>query len=169
MFAIIKRYLVGHLLVSGMPEHREAGFMLLQELAPYQVGRVVDLMKQTLGKAPRSARTAVRRYLQNREKNPVFFDRAALRNRKAMKHLYATLHIRPDMRADQILFKETPPEGSLAFVVKQLAGAATPLEQAEIIVTYNLPYTIAVGRDTGTYPGGSGSAGPCDVASGNDQ
>ena len=73
-------------------------------------------MKQRRGKVPRCARTAVRRYLREREQHPQYFDRAALRARKAMKHLYASLHIPPGPRADAVLFKELPPADSLGFV-----------------------------------------------------
>ncbi|AKG22247.1 VWA domain-containing protein [Calothrix sp. 336/3] len=136
---------LGNLLTSNVIPHRDAGFVMLQEFPPYQVARIVDFMKQQQGKVPRSARTAVRRYLEAREKNPQFFDRAAVRARKAMKHLYATLHIKPNSRADAILFKEAPPADSLAFMLKQLAKAQTPAEQAALIVEHNIPYTIAVG------------------------
>ena len=107
---------VAHLLTSNLTEHRDAGFVMLQEFPPYEVARVVDFMKQQQNKLPRSARTAVRRYLKARESNPALFDRAALRGRKAMKHLYASLHIKPNERANAILFRDTPPEGSLANV-----------------------------------------------------
>ncbi len=140
-----KEVFLGNLLTSELAEHREAGFMLLQDLPPYQVSRVVDFMKQLRGKLPRSARTAVRRYLRRRESDPVFFDRAALRGRKALKHLYASLHIKPSPRADAILFKEDPPTDSLAHGVKLLAQAETSLQQAELIVTHRIPYPIAVG------------------------
>jgi len=140
-----KEVFVGNLLTSQLTEHREAGFMLLQTFPPYQVARIVDFMKQQQQKVPRSARTAVRRYLQKREKQPQFFDRAALRGRKSMKHLYATLHIKPSERANAILFKDAPPEDSLAFALKQLAKAATPTEQARQIVAHKIPYTIAIG------------------------
>lgn len=140
-----KEVFLGYLLTSGLNEHRDAGFVMLQEFPPYQVARVVDFMKQHRGKLPRSARTAVRRYLKEREKNHQFFDRAALRGRKAMKHLYASLHIRPSDRADAVLFKDTPPEGSLAFTLKQLAKAATSTQQAQLIVEHNIPYTVAIG------------------------
>lgn len=140
-----KEVFVGHLLTSSLVEHREAGFILLQELPPYQVARVIDYMKQQRGKVPRSARTAVRRYLAKREQNPNLFDRAALRGRKAMKHLYATLHIKPGERADAILFKNEPPEGSLAKVLKQITQARSPAEQARLIVEFNIPFAIAVG------------------------
>ena len=140
-----KEVFVGHLLTSELPEHRDAGFVLLQEFPPYEVARVIDFMKERCGKVPRSARTAVTRYLREREKNPVFFDRAALRARKAMKHLYATLHIKPGPRAEAVLFKDTPPEDSVAYALKQIAKADTPADQARLIVEHQVPYTVAVG------------------------
>ena len=100
-----KEVFIGNLLTSDLSAHRDAGFVLLQVLPPYQVARVVDFMKRHKGKVPRSARTAVRQYLRKREADPVFFDRAALRGRKAMKRLYAGLHLKPAARADAILFK----------------------------------------------------------------
>jgi hypothetical protein len=140
-----KEVFVAHLLTSDLVEHRDAGFVMLQEFPPYQVARVVDFMKQHRNKLPRSARTAVQRYLKVRESNPALFDRAALRGRKAMKHLYASLHIKPDERANAILFRDQPPVGSLADVLKQLAKAQSATEQARLIVEFKLPYAIAIG------------------------
>ena len=140
-----KEVFVAHLLASDLTEHRDAGFVMLQEFPPYQVARVVDFMKQHCNKLPRSARTAVQRYLKVRESNPALFDRAALRGRKAMKHLYASLHIKPNERANAILFRDQPPVGSLAEVLKQLAKAESAAEQSRLIVEFKLPYTIAIG------------------------
>jgi hypothetical protein len=140
-----KEVFIAHLLTSNLTEHRDAGFVMLQEFPPYQVARVVDFMKQQRNKMPRSARTAVQRYLKTRESNAALFDRAALRGRKAMKHLYASLHIKPSERANAILFRDTPPEGSLANVLKKLAKAENAAEQARLIVEFNLPYAIAIG------------------------
>lgn len=140
-----KEVFIGNLLSSTVPGHRGAGFVMLQQLPPYQVARVVDFVKQQRGGLPRSTRTAVARYLREREANPVFFDRAALRARKSMKHLYASLHIKPDTRADAVLFKDAPPVGSLAHALKQLAKARDATAQAELIVEHNVPFTIAVG------------------------
>jgi hypothetical protein len=33
-----------HLLANDLTEHRDAGFVMLQEFPPYQVARVVDFM-----------------------------------------------------------------------------------------------------------------------------
>lgn len=140
-----KEVFIAHLLTSDLSAHREAGFMMLQEFPPYQVARIVDFMKQHRNKLPRSARTAVQRYLKVRENNPALFDRAALRGRKAMKHLYASLHIKPGERANAILFRDAAPVGSLANVLKQLAKTTSAAEQARLIVEFKLPYTIAIG------------------------
>ncbi|MEL6611727.1 MAG: hypothetical protein AAFQ53_06505 [Bacteroidota bacterium] len=140
-----KEVFTAMLLTSGRADHREAGFMLLQDLPPYQVARVVDFMKRHRGKVPRSARTAVVRYLRHREASDARFDRAALRQRKAMKTLYAGLHIRPSERADRILFKNDPPADSVAFQVKALANARTSDEQARRVAEYRIPYPVAVG------------------------
>jgi hypothetical protein len=140
-----KEVFVGNLLTSNITEHRDAGFVLLQEFPPYQVARIVDFLKVYRGKLPRSTRTAVRRYLKKREQNTVFFDRAALRARAAMKHLYASLHIKPSQRADAVLFKDNPPDDSLAYALKLVSFADSPLEQAQLIVEYNIPYAIAIG------------------------
>ncbi|MEW6734852.1 MAG: vWA domain-containing protein [Acidobacteriota bacterium] len=140
-----KEVFIANLLASTIAAHREAGFMLLQDFPPYQVSRIIDFMKRQLGKLPRSTRTAVTRYLRTREQNALFFDRAALRARKAIKHLYASLHIKPNERADAVLFKNSPPPDSLAFMLKRLAKATKPAEQAELIVEGKIPYTIAIG------------------------
>lgn len=136
---------VGSLLASDLPTHREAGFVILQSLPPYQVARVISFMKAHLKRVPRSTKTAVTTFLRTREQNERLFDRAALRAKKAMKSLYAGLHIRPDERADLVLFKNCPPEGSLAAVVKQIAAATVPGEQARVIAKHKIPYTIAIG------------------------
>lgn len=140
-----KEVFTGNLLASTVAGHRGAGFVLLQNLPPYQVARVVDFVKRARGTLPRSARTAVVRYLREREENARHFDGAALRARKSMKHLYAGLHIKPSLRADAILFKDAPPADSLAYALKRLAQAETGAAQAELIVEHKIPYTVAVG------------------------
>jgi hypothetical protein len=140
-----KEVFIAYLLISELSEHREAGFMLLQELPPYQVARIVSFMKTHLNRLPRSTRTAVIQYLRTREQKPPFFDRTALRQRKALKQLYAGLHIKPDPRADNILFKGEFPSDSILSALKQLAKCQNPDEQAQLIETHKIPYTVAVG------------------------
>ena len=103
---------LAYLLTSELSEHREAGFVLLQNLPPYPVARVVECMKRHCRRLPRSARTAVVEYLREREAVPARFDRAALRARKAMKSLYAGLHIRPSARANAVLFAKSLPRAA---------------------------------------------------------
>lgn len=135
---------IAHLLTSEHNEHRDAGFALLQELAPYEVERVRKYMKEKLGKFPRSARTAVKFYLKTRERDSVWFDSAAIRSKKVLRGLYASLHISPGERANSILFQDNPPGGSLSHAVKLLSKSA-PEEQAEIIYNCKIPFPIAVG------------------------
>jgi hypothetical protein len=136
---------IANLLASKQPDHREAGFVLLQKMPPYQVARVVSFMKLHFGKVPRSTRTAVVQYLRKREANDQHFDTAAVRARKAFRSLYASLHIKPSKRANLILFQNDPPEGSLARVIKALSKVDSPTEQARILVNHKIPYPIAVG------------------------
>lgn len=90
---------------TASPGHRDIGFALLQDLAPSQVSRVVKILKRHIGKTPRSTRAAVITYLRGLEEDPARFDVAVRCARRSLKHLYASLHIRPSERADRILFK----------------------------------------------------------------
>ncbi|GHO85955.1 VWA domain-containing protein [Dictyobacter formicarum] len=140
-----KLLFVAHLATSGYPEFREAAWVLLQKLAPYEVARVLDHTKKVIGKTPRSFKGAVAHYLQTRESNPRQFDGAAMRARNDLKHLYASLRIKPGPRAQAILFDEQPPADSPLFALKRLAKASTAEEQAQIILEHKIPYTTAVG------------------------
>src|SRR5689334_2954392 len=60
---------------------------------------------------PRSVKTEVARYLRDREADPDWFDSTVLVARKALKRLYAVLHLQPGERAQQILFDKEPPPG----------------------------------------------------------
>lgn len=136
---------VANLLISEFPSHREAGAALLQEFPPFQVQRVVQHLKRCYQKTPRLLRTAVTEYLREREGRNEFFDRAALRASKALKGLYASLHIKPSPRAEAILFDNQPPSDSLAFAVKRLAKAQSETEQVELILGSKLPFPVAIG------------------------
>lgn len=143
-----KEVFVAALCTSKIDVHRDAGTALMSRLAPYQIARVVDFMKNEFKKVPRSTKSAVKQILDELEAKPERFDRAAVRQRKALKHLYASLHIKPGPRADAILFKDKPPAGSLAHAVKDLAKATTDDDRARIIATSRLPYPVAVGAVT---------------------
>ncbi len=140
-----KEVMIANLLVGDLPEHREAGYMLLQQLPPYEVVRVVDFIRARRKSLPNSTRTAVKTYLRAREKDDAFFDGAAVRQGKAMKRLYASLHIKPSERAEATLFKNEPPADSPSYGLKVLAKASSPAEAARAIVDYKIPFTSAVG------------------------
>ncbi len=140
-----KLLFVAHLATSEYPEFREAAWVLLQQLAPYEVARALDHTKKVIGKTPRSFKSAIAHYLKTREENLRQFDGAALRARKDLKHLYASLRIKPSARAQAILFDEQPPEDSPLYNLKRLAMAQTAEEQAQVILESKIPYTTAVG------------------------
>ena len=140
-----KLLFVAHLATCEYPEFREGAWMLLQKLAPYEVSRALDHTKKVIGKTPRSFKGAIAHYLQTREDNPRQFDGAAMRARNDLKHLYASLRIKPGPRAQAILFDEQPPSDSPLFALKSLARATSSEEQARIIIENKIPYTTAVG------------------------
>lgn len=136
---------VAHLATSAYPEFRGAAWVLLQRLAPYEVARVLDHSKRVIGKTPRSLRSAIQYYLRTREANPRQLDGAALRARSAMKHLYASLRIKPGPRAQALLFAGQPPADSPQALLKRLAKAESAEEQARLIIEGGIPYTTAIG------------------------
>lgn len=92
---------------------------------------------------PRALRTEITRYLREREADTDWFDSSALIARKALKRLYALLHVAPGERAQKILFDEQPPTDSRLFALRVLAQAANPAEQARAIIEHQIPYRVA--------------------------
>ncbi|NJN15004.1 MAG: VWA domain-containing protein [Oscillochloris sp.] len=134
-----------HLLTSDFVEHRAAGWVLIQKLPPHMLAAALDHTKRVIGKTPRSFKSAVANYLRGLEMQPARFERAVMRSKQDLKHLYASLRIAPGAYAQQVLFDERPPEGSPLLALKHLAQAADPAEQARLIVAQRIPYTTAVG------------------------
>lgn len=123
-------------------ELRNVGLALLRKLPPYEVSRVVKYVKEGAN-PPRSLRTEVTRYLREREKDPEVFDNAVLVARKSMRGLYASLHIEPSERADEILFKNTPPPNSKPYILKKIVATKDPVEQAKMLMEHKIPYRVA--------------------------
>jgi hypothetical protein len=92
---------------------------------------------------PRSVKTEIQRYLADREADNAWFDSSVLTARKAMKRLYVLSGKVPTERAQAILFDDKPPADSSAAIVKELAKATDPTEQAKIIVDNKVPYRVA--------------------------
>jgi len=92
----------------------------------------------------RSLRRLVEGYLRDREKNAPAFDRIAIQHRGVLKELYALAHIKPNDRADAILFKGIYPQNSIFQVVSQLKDMSVA-EAAAAIVQRGIPFLIAMG------------------------
>ncbi|HEV3079978.1 MAG TPA: hypothetical protein VGY66_09370, partial [Gemmataceae bacterium] len=92
---------------------------------------------------PRALKTEIVRYLREREADPEWFDSSVLIARKAIKRLYALLHVKPDERAQKILFEEDPPADSRLHALRVLAKASTPAAQARAIMEHRIPYRVA--------------------------
>lgn len=139
-----KEIFLAHLLTGTTAGHREAAFMLLQGFAPHEVSKMMDYCKRVLGKFPRSAKTAMTRYLRAREANPRWFDAEVLRGKKFLKHIYASLRISPSARARNILFMKEPPPGSPPWHLRKLRHERDPAEQARIILENHIPCLAAI-------------------------
>jgi len=135
-----------HLLTSREAEFRDHALVMAQTLRPYQMARVVRYVKENLQKSNRTLRSAVQFYLRRREADPLWFDECVLRDRRSMRYMYATLHIKPNGRAQTILFQEKLPSDSRLQVVRQLHGLKhRPDQQAELIRRHRIQFTTALG------------------------
>ena len=94
---------------------------------------------------PTAFKKEVETFLKHIEKDNDKFDSIALANFNDMKSLYASLHIKPSKRSNDILFKEKFPKSSKLNIFKEIQQAKTPEEQATLIVKNKIPYTVAVG------------------------
>lgn len=160
-----KEVFVSSLLLSEFEEHREAGYVLLQQFPPHQVVKIKNHVKKAFKKnPPRIMKSAVKTYLKAFELNDVRFDGAAAsRQRKSLTGLYSSFRIKPGAnqeedtnvlidgeeckvtRAQAILFENQPPVDSKPYHVKALSETKDPVEQARLIVQHKIPYTTAVG------------------------
>ncbi len=119
---------------------------ILTGKANAEVAEVPETITEEFGlfrNVPRAMKTEVKRYLREREADPVRLDSAVLVARKAMKRLYALLHIQPGERAQQILFDENPPRDSRVYALRELAKAEQPADQARAIIEHRIPYRVA--------------------------
>lgn len=135
-----------HLVNSSDAEFRQHAQVLVQPMRVYQLARVVRYSKEVLGKCSRSLRSAVQFYLRRRERDPLWFDECVLRDRRNLRYLYATLHIRPDERSQEVLFHDRPPADSRLRVVKRLQTLRhDPQAQADLIRQHRIQFTTAQG------------------------
>ena len=151
----LKQLFVAFLSVSRFSDDfRSAGLAMLQKMAPYEVERVLSIIKghQADGKrvpgiaetVPRSVKTTIEHYLREREGNREAFDKVVLHARKPLKTLYASLRIKPGEYAQKVLFDNEPPEESRLYVLKLLAKTNDPTQQAKLIAEHEIPYRVAI-------------------------
>lgn len=137
------------------PEYREAGRCLLlgkdvynivgeaSGLEPFRVFRIDEFIRKYSIKAPRLMRETMTDYVRFLEGQPSRFDGVAIRNRKALKSVYTHYHIKPNERAQAILFDDNPPEDSKLGVLKQIANSNDVREQVRLVVENKIPYVVA--------------------------
>jgi len=94
----------------------------------------------------RVLRGAVCNYLHYREDNPAMMEGAILRARDSLRYLYAKSHVVPGKSREhwlnRCIFYNEPPAGSRIDALKKLINSNDPVEQANIIAEFNLPYPI---------------------------
>lgn len=151
----LKQLFIAFMAVSDFSdEYRDSGLALLVKLPPYQVERVIHLIKGhkfedrwvpgVANTIPRSLKTAVEAYLRERENNRDMFDSAVLHARRSLKTLYATLRIKPSPYAQKVLFDNKPDPGTRLHVLKMLASDESAEAKAMMIVEHKVPYRVAV-------------------------
>lgn len=92
---------------------------------------------------PKSLKTEVRRYLHEREADPVWFDSAVLQARKSLKRLYQTLRLPRGTRANSILIENNPPSDSVFAHLKEFSSLTTPAEKSRFIAERKIPARVA--------------------------
>lgn len=140
---------------NAYPEYREAGRCLLlgnevynvsseaKGLEPFRIFRIDEFVRKYQSKSPRLMRDIMTDYIRFLESNPARFDGVAIRNRKAMKSTYIHFHIKPDGRAQAILFDNNPPKDSKLGILKQIANSKDVREQVRLVIENKIPYSVA--------------------------
>ena len=120
-----KEMFIGNMFISEVGEHRDAAYAVTaagEVFAPFQVARLISLVEKDLNKnMPRSMKTAVAKWFDNLQSNHVRFDGAVLNARHPLKFIARRLRLRPTEYADNILFKNEYPEGSVFSKLKEMS------------------------------------------------
>ena len=103
-----------------------------------------EIVKTGLFKAiPETVKTEVQRFLSERERDNDWFDSTVLSARKTMRRLYEFYRFKHGKRANDVVFKKKYPANSKLAVLKELAAAKTPADQAKIIVENKVSFLVA--------------------------
>lgn len=140
------------------PEYREAGRLLLfgsdvydiaepygdlSGLPPFRVFRIAQFVDQSDRKVARLLKSSMRDYIHMFEQDVQRFDSVALLNRSNLRWAYKRFHIKPNDRAQAILFDNNPPSDSKFAAIKQIVAEEDVAEKAKLIVEAKIPYRIA--------------------------
>lgn len=143
---------------TEFPEYREAGRLLLlgtdvynveepyqnlTALPPFRIFRIAQFIDQSDHKIARLLKSLMRDYVGMIEGNTNRFDSIALLNRGNLRWTYKRFHIKPNSRAQAILFDNDPPADSKFAAIKQIVAEPDVAEKAKLIVDAKLPYRIA--------------------------
>ncbi len=112
--------LMSHLLTEENLNLRRLGVINIPNIPIRGIASIINYCKIIYKKFPRSAVNAIKHHLQNIEKDEEKFDRLLIYDKNPLKYIYASLHIKPSERADNILFKNKMPKGSFAEALKLL-------------------------------------------------
>lgn len=117
----------------------------IASLSPRDLVRALRFAKtiKTDGRM-RSIRRVVGRYLKIRESNIGWFDRTVLQHRASIKELYGLSHVKPNSRAQKVLFDRDYPAGSVFADVKALR-TMSPKEAAGTILNRKIPFLVVQG------------------------
>ncbi len=134
----------GKLLLLGNDVYNAAEpYEDLQSLQPFRIFRIAQFIDQSDRAVPRALKTLMRDYLGMIEQNTNRFDSIALLNRSNLRWAYKRFHMRPNERAQAILFDDNPPSDSKFAAIKQIVAESDVAKKALLIVEHKIPYRIA--------------------------
>lgn len=117
-------------------------------LSPRDLLRALSYNRELPPITPGAGRKWVKRmgyrYIKAREENRGWWNRTALQHRKSLKSLYGQLHIKPNAYAQDVLFDNNAPAGSVFEALKQLKNMDAKTAAGTILV-HRIPFLIAVG------------------------
>ena len=142
--SIHRQIFLAHLLTAKKDDLRETGIKLIKYCSLMDLSAVINYCKRIHNKFPRSARTAIKKYLKNLEIDEEKFDLNLMYNKNKLRSIYSSLHIKPSERADNILFKNITPENSLAQGIKILRVSFDSDILYSTIKKYKIPIYSAI-------------------------
>lgn len=121
----------------------------LAMLDPRSLVKALEFHRKARKKNSKTRFSKVRRdvivpYLRAREENWAWWERTALSHRASMRTLYGFYSVKPNAMADEILFKNRPPKGTVFHAMKELPRMGAS-EVAGVILRHEIPARILEG------------------------